>query len=281
MNKTLQIKASLNAIKSQLDCDLWSIGSNDYKAFKSKVESLLTSDFSDYENDPQDDTEQPEMFGDIAIVCIHGVICYNTGLPEDVCELMGICDLAYVYNELYQIQNSPNISTVILDICSPGGTVSGLEETCALISNIAQNKNVIAFGSGVVASAAYELAVNAKDGIYVTPSSYVGSVGTIYKRYDLTQANIQDGVKVSIIASSPKKSWGDPDTPMSKDEEAWRNAQIARLTQEFKDTILANRDIDEALLDASVFSGTEAVANNYADGNVNSIQELVDFLTKS
>lgn len=283
MKKTLQIQAGLNAIKSQLNYPIWAMSGEHYMAFKEKIETLASQDFADGDTNEEDFpvNDVPETEGaDTAVVNIHGEIVYDTGLPEAVTDMIDVCDLANTYSDLQELKASKDISTVILSIDSPGGTSAYLDETYQLLSEIAQEKNLIIYAHGYCASAAYQLACTG-EAIYVTPSCVIGSVGVKNNRLDVSKALEQQGQVYHAIASSPKKNWMDPRFPMSKDEEAWLESKVAELNQDFQSKVLSNRDVDPALLDGSIFFGTEAVKNGFADATVNSFDELIESLADS
>jgi ClpP class serine protease len=280
MKKNLQFKTGLNNIHSQLKTGVWAMSSKDFKAFKSRVELLLKEDMDDTGEDMADGDDFGDMTapGDLAVICINGDIVYNCGMPEAMCDVVGVCDLANVYNDLLEVMANDDVKTVVLAISSPGGTTQYLQETIDLIKQVAQGKNLITYASGLFGSAAYNMGVCAEE-IYVTPSCLVGSVGAAYKRYDCSQQLKDAGVKVTAIASSPKKFWGDEDTEASAEEIKWLTDNTLKLAESFKANVLAHRKIDESLLDGSVFFGTESVANNFADDLINSLDELLQTIT--
>jgi F0F1-type ATP synthase membrane subunit b/b' len=67
---------------------------------------------------------------------------------------------------------------------------------------------------------------------------------------------------------------------MSGDEKAWREAEVQRLAAQFRAEVLKNRSINPEHLDAQVFDGATAVQNNFAEGNFNSLTDLLGQLTK-
>ncbi len=71
---------------------------------------------------------------------------------------------------------APSVHTILLHIDSPGGETNGIAQFAAQIA--AAEKPVIAFGSGMVASAAYWLA-SAADEIVTDSTTMTGSIGTV------------------------------------------------------------------------------------------------------
>ncbi len=80
-----------------------------------------------------------------------------------------------------------DIKAVFLDIDSPGGTVAGTPELAAAVASLNERKPVYAFSSGLMCSAAYWIASQAR-AIYATPSAQVGSIGVVQAVIDNSAA---------------------------------------------------------------------------------------------
>jgi ClpP class serine protease len=103
-----------------------------------------------------------------------------------------------------------------LDIDSPGGTVAGTPELAAAVSALDQKKPVYAFSSGLMASAAYWIASQAR-AIYATPSAQVGSIGVVQAVVDRSAAINAAGIKVEVFSVGKYKAMGAPGTPLTDD----------------------------------------------------------------
>ncbi len=121
--------------------------------------------------------------------------------------------------------SDPDIARIILSVDSPGGEVTGLPETAAIIAKAAKMKPVTAMVEGAAASAAYWLASQAGD-ITVTPSGEVGSVGVRMMHVDMSGALEADGIKVTELHSGDYKTEWSPYHPLSDDAKANMNARI-------------------------------------------------------
>jgi ClpP class serine protease len=77
---------------------------------------------------------------------------------------------------LEECERDQTITTVILNIDSPGGVSVGVPELAEKIKNF--KKKVISFTSNEACSAAYWIGSQASE-FYATPSSTVGSVGVL------------------------------------------------------------------------------------------------------
>lgn len=119
----------------------------------------------------------------------------------------------------------PEVQRIILSVDSPGGEVTGLPETAALLANAAKVKPVSAMVEGAAASAAYWLASQASD-ITLTPSGEVGSVGVRMMHVDMSKMLENEGYKVTELHSGDFKTEWSPYQPLSADAQADMNRRL-------------------------------------------------------
>ncbi len=108
----------------------------------------------------------------------------------------------------------PNVAAIVINVDSPGGTVSGVPELAAQINAARGTKPIVAVANGMAASAAYWLASQA-DEIVVTPSGEVGSIGVFCAHFDESGALEQAGVKPTLISAGKYKVEGNPFGPLT------------------------------------------------------------------
>jgi signal peptide peptidase SppA len=120
---------------------------------------------------------------------------------------------------LRDLGNDPSISTVMLEIDSPGGTVSGMPELAAEVRALAEKRHVVALANSLTASAAYWLASQA-DEIVATPEALVGSIGVFTMHEDYSQMMESMGVKTTYISAGKYKTEANPDQPLSAEAQA-------------------------------------------------------------
>jgi signal peptide peptidase SppA len=155
------------------------------------------------------------------------------------------------------------VGTIVLDIDSPGGTVTGVPELAAEILAARGTKPVIAVANSMAASAAYWIA-SAADKIVVTPSGDVGSIGVYTTHQDVSAAMEKEGVKVTYIQAGKYKTDGNPYTPPS--EEFLENTQkdVNTFYQMFLNAVAAGRGIS-----------AETVAETFGQGRMVMAQDAV------
>ncbi|MCI1142500.1 S49 family peptidase [Sphingomonas sp. WKB10] len=111
------------------------------------------------------------------------------------------------------------VTSIILAIRSPGGTVWGCEEAGDAIFAARAVKPVVAVADPCCFSAAYWLAAQAGK-FYVTTSGEVGSVGVRSGHTDMSGFENKVGMKTTLIASSADKIAAHPYAPLSDEDRA-------------------------------------------------------------
>ncbi len=162
---------------------------------------------------------------------------------------------------------------IVLRIDSPGGVVSGLNETVFAMQR-AKTKPVYAYVDELCASAAYALAC-AADEISIPPSGIAGSVGVISLMVDQVAADKKDGLNFVTITSGARKGDSHPHSAITDDAIAAEAERVDGLAAQFFEIVKAARGIDAKKLEAGVFLGENAVATGLAD-NVTGWEELLE-----
>ena len=157
-----------------------------------------------------------------------------------------------------------DIKAVFLNIDSPGGTVAGTPELAAAVKALNDRKPVYAFSSGLMCSAAYWIASQAR-AIYATPSAQVGSIGVVQAVIDNTAALDMAGIKVEVFSVGKYKAMGAPGTTLTDDQRGLIQSNLAEIAAEFHDAVLARgRAIPAEAMEGQTFSGKQAQRNNLA-----------------
>lgn len=173
-------------------------------------------------------------------------------------------------------------SSIILDIDSPGGLVSGCFEASRKIREICKKagKKLVAYVNGMACSAAYSLAC-AADEIVVGQTSMVGSIGVIDCMVDVTGNDAQNGIKFAVITSGERKADGNPHTAITAQSLAIAQARVDDLAQIFFAWVSETRGISTAevqALQAGISYGEKAVSLRLAD-SVSTLDQLIERLS--
>ncbi|MBP7948910.1 MAG: S49 family peptidase [Verrucomicrobiales bacterium] len=198
----------------------------------------------------------------IGVVSIEGPMIRK---PDPFARLiMKATDSAEIGAALREAGQRDDIRAVFLDIDSPGGTVAGTPELASAVAALNEQKPVYAFTSGLMASAAYWVASQAR-AIYATPSAQVGSIGVVQAVLDDTAALDAAGLKVEVFAVGKYKAMGAPGTPLTDDQRELIRSNLAETAREFHAAVLARgRAIPAEAMEGQTFSGRQAQRFNLA-----------------
>ena len=164
-------------------------------------------------------------------------------------------------------QRDSSVKGVLLDIDTPGGTVTDLFELGARMMTDRGAKPVRAIIRGLGCSAGYALACCA-DEITVQPLSYVGSIGVITMHADFSGQLEQEGVKVTLIIAGAHKADGNPFETLPDDVRASIQANIDTAYGMFVDHVASARRLTADAVratEARVYQGQQAVDAGLAD----------------
>lgn len=174
----------------------------------------------------------------------------------------------------------PGIGAIVLDVDSPGGAVSGVEELSSEIHRARGSKPIVAVANSLAASAAYWIAT-AADELAVTPSGEVGSIGVFAAHEDWSKALEAEGVTVSLISAGKFKTEANPYQPLSEEARAHVQGRVDEYYGLFTNAVARNRKVPvgqvrEGFGEGRVVGAREALAL----GMVDSIETLDDVLAR-
>lgn len=139
---------------------------------------------------------------------------------------------------------NPNVAKVLLNVTSPGGTVTGTQEASDAVRRVRDNgeTQIVAIANGMMASAALWIGAAASE-LVVTPSGEVGSIGVISMYADESGFLEKLGVKVEVIRTPDKKARFSGLEPMTDEMRAFVQDRIAASYEKFKRAMATNRGI--------------------------------------
>ena len=162
-----------------------------------------------------------------------------------------------------------NASGVIVDIGSPGGTVTGSERVYKALRRLSAKKPTVAVVEDLAASGAY-IAALGTDHIVAEDNSLVGSIGVLFQFPNFSGALDKIGVKVETIKSSPLKASPNGFEPTSPEAKAAIDALVVDTYGWFKDLVKSRRGMTDAQLaavdDGRVFTGRQGLGLHLVDG---------------
>lgn len=229
---------------------------------KAEKEGALVLGFSQ-----DQDAEKYEITEDgAAIIKIAGPLMKDAGFFG---RLFGFSDYNGIQAAVKAAVDDQRVNGIILDVDSPGGTVNGADETAEMIFNARGQKPIVAFSSGMMASAAY-LIGSAADKIVVGKNAEVGSIGVLMIHRDFSKAEERFGVKTTYLKAGKFKAIGNPSEPLSDDARAVFQEELNHIYGNFIETVSLHRDTEAEkvrsdMADGRIFLGVQAVGAGLAD----------------
>lgn len=213
-----------------------------------------------------------ERVNNIGVIHINGV----SGKRLDWFEKwMGMVDYDDISEALSIAENDESIDKIVLSIDSPGGSSIGTQEVADHIHSL--STPVYAFTDSYMASAAYYMGSQAR-AIYATPTSIVGSIGTILIRRDESKMLENLGIKITAIFQGKHKADGQPFKPISKEEKKDLESFIAEHHDQFKATVSRARKVNPEVFESKAYRSSTALEMGLIDGMVNNLSEVLALL---
>jgi len=175
----------------------------------------------------------------VAIIPIQGLLTKRREIFAPIC---GTTSYEEIYNTILQAQKDPDVSSILLDIDSPGGEVSGLFDLVDFIYESRNIKPIYSIANDHAFSAAYAIA-SATSKIFVNRTSGVGSIGVIATHIDVSEADKKDGIKFTTVFAGSKKNDLSPHEPISDEAVNDLQNEVNRLYEIFVETVSRNRNL--------------------------------------
>lgn len=157
-----------------------------------------------------------QMAGSVAIIPVYGVI---SGRADMFTAMSGGTSVQRLQDTFGDAIADDDVSAIVLDIDSPGGSTDLIPEIAATIRGARGKKRIVAVANTRAASAAYWIGAQA-DELVVTPSGDVGSIGVFAAHSDLSGAQEKMGIKTTLIHAGAFKVEGNPYEPLSDEARA-------------------------------------------------------------
>lgn len=176
------------------------------------------------------------------------------------------------------LEEDSAVNSIVLDVNSPGGDVSGLFDLTEQI--FTAKKPIYSYSSGNLASAAYTIA-SATKAIFATESANIGSVGVFMSFYDDAERLKKMGVKeISFYGKNSDKKNLSPESAEGKDI---YQAEI----NELEDILIKNianyrgvttDDVLENFGHGLMFRGNEALSRGMIDHVVTGFDQCIEMI---
>lgn len=150
----------------------------------------------------------------------------------------------------------PNVSAILLNIDSPGGTTAGLYDLVADVKAARRKKPVWSQVEDTGASAAYWLAASTGAVFANSPTSRVGSIGTVLAVYDQSAAAEKAGIRPMVFKTGPIKGVGTPGAAITDEQAAYLQSLVDNAQRHFDEAVMTGRGMNAERLKAVRTGGT-------------------------
>lgn len=214
---------------------------------------------------PLQNTRTVSVRNGVAIVPVTGPVFRYANLFTRISGATSLDVLAQDFNAAL---DDPLVSSIVLNIDSPGGQANGIAEFAAMVRN--SSKPVTAYVDGSAASAAYWIAAAAGD-VVMSKTALVGSIGAVIT----VDPKSREGQLEIVSSQSPNKR---PDLTTDAGR-AQIQRMIDALAQVFIEDVAAYRgvSVETVLSDfgqGDVFIGAAAVERGMAD-RIGTLEEVI------
>lgn len=203
--------------------------------------------------------------GETAYVPLHGTIVSRAGF---IARASGATSPQSFQKRLRAAASDEDVSRIVLDIDSPGGTVAGTIPAANTVAEVAQDVEVVAVAENMVASAAYWIGSHA-DRLVVGEGAQVGSIGVIAVHRDHTGKLEEEGIKSTIVRVQGDKALGHPEEEFSEEARDVWEERLTGYYNLFAKAVAGSMNISETDLRDEIgsrsYMGRDAVEAGLAD----------------
>ncbi|MBU1001928.1 MAG: S49 family peptidase [Proteobacteria bacterium] len=176
-----------------------------------------------------------------------------------------------------------SVRCILLNVDSPGGGADGVKVLADWIYSVRGAKPMCAYADGTMMSAAYWIGA-ATGRIYAPKTAEVGSVGVVMQHLDWSKYNDKLGVNVTYVHAGKWKVVGNPDNPLSEEDQACLQEQCATLYAMFTEDVARGMGLDasgaDQWADGKTFFAEKAQQLGLVSGIVAGREELIERLTQ-
>lgn len=223
-----------------------------------------------------DNTRNVTVRDGVAVILVTGPIFRYANLFT---EISGATSTQVLATDFQAAFDDPAIKAIIPVFDSPGGEATGINELGDLIYNMRGRKRVVAYVSGMAASAGYWIASAAEE-VVVDDTAQLGSVGVVLS---LRKREDKPGEKsYEIVSSNAPNKRPDLETEAGM---AQLQARTDELASVFLDKVARNRgipreEVNDRFRQGGIATGALAVEAGMAD-RLGSLESLIAELAGS
>lgn len=198
------------------------------------------------------DTPANRTQGQIAVLNLFGTISQRMNAMS---QFSGGTSTEMFASAFQDAVNDPNVSAIVINIDSPGGSVPGVPELANMIYQARDKKRIVSVVNPMMASAALWIGTAAGEVVAIPSASDVGSIGVLTIHTDQTKADAEAGLTRTIIKSNEFKAEGNPYEPLSDSAKTFITQRIMKIHEEFVSAVAKFRGVTTAKVEADFGNG--------------------------
>ena len=215
--------------------------------------------------------------GGVAVLPLVGIISQRMNLLSSLSGGTSTEKFAARFDELMKNQD---VSAIVIDVDSPGGSVEGVEELSKKIydARVANEKRVIAVVNPLMASAAYWIGSAAHE-VVVTPSGAVGSIGVFTVHTEFSAFDEAAGVTHTLVKAGRYKAEANDFQPLEDGARDHMQSVVDDYYSLFAEGVARNRGVSAetvrtGLGEGRAFPARRAIDVGLAD-RVGTLEEVL------
>jgi len=226
-------------------------------------------------DEEQERQEQQRVVNGVGVLRLFGVIGPRMNM---MLRFSGGTSTQQFGKQLAALAANDQAKAILIEVDSPGGSVLGLEELALQIQSVAQNagKPIKAVARGMCASAAYYVAsaVGPKN-LIATPSSMIGSIGTILVHSEGSRYWDRAGWTDTVISAGKHKKDGNAYEPLSDQARATLTEHLNQYYDQFTAAVARHRNVSVQTVLESYGQGKTFIAGRALE--LGMIDRVADF----
>jgi capsid assembly protease len=223
-------------------------------------------------------SQETEGVGDVAIIGINGTLVKGATDAEE--QVLGWVNTDKIGEALDKVAEEDSVKSIVLNIASGGGEITGIPELGRKIKAVDAVKPVYAWTEFNAQSAAYWLASQARY-MGMTPSAEVGSIGVYVLRMDISKKLEKDGITPNFIHSGDYKMMQNEALSLQDTERKLIFDDVVKSHDQFKAVISASRPkANGEAMEGLSYGGDDALANNLVDVVTDNFSTFLDYIAK-
>ncbi len=160
------------------------------------------------------------------------------------------------------LADNDDIDTIVLDIDSPGGTVSGVQDFANLVFDAREKKTIISISSSIMTSAAMWIGAAAEH-IFISCGTVVtGSIGVLTTHVDVSQLQADLGIKTTEITAGREKRIASTFAPLTDAGRSSLQSQVDKIMEAFVGDVARFRGVSEQEVKSNMADGKTFIGDN-------------------